>query len=90
MRKETMTRRLAIGTWLSVVALVLFVAYVPMGSTEKTQPTPTTTDNTAVFTGTFVDGMPLYRLPPIDVVGYRKADVALRARHDSRSRAGAV
>ncbi len=90
MRKETMNKRLAIRTWLSVAALVLFVAYVATGSPDQTVVTPTTTENTAVFTGTFVDGMPLYRLPPIDVVEYRKADVALRPRHDSRSRAGAV
>jgi hypothetical protein len=26
-----------------------------------------------VFTGRFVDGLPLYRLPPIDVVGSRRS-----------------
>jgi len=33
-----------------------------------------------VFTGEFVDGMPVYRLPPITVIGSRSADLAGKER----------
>ena len=85
-----MSKRLALQTWLSVAALLVFVIYFATGSSDKTAAGAVSTENTAVFTGTYVDGMPLYRLPPIDVVEYRKSDVASRARQDARSRAGAV
>jgi hypothetical protein len=41
-----------------------------------------------IFTGAFVNGAPVYRLPTISVVGHREADIARlqRNEHDARVR----
>ena len=39
-----------------------------------------------VFTGTFVNGMPLYRLPPISVVAHRNEELARIEREEQQER----
>jgi hypothetical protein len=39
-----------------------------------------------VFTGTFVNGMPLYRLPPINVVAHRSVELARIAQEEQQAR----
>jgi hypothetical protein len=63
---------------MSLVACALIAIALPAAAVEKTAGTPlakTTGEATpsAVFTGEFVDGKPLYRLPPINVVAHRNA-----------------
>ena len=41
---------------------------------------------TGVFTGEFVNGVPVYRLPSINVVAHRPAEVAKAKREDSSGR----
>jgi hypothetical protein len=40
-----------------------------------------------VFTGEFVNGVPVYRLPPITVVGYRESELARMPRKQDLARA---
>jgi hypothetical protein len=46
---------------------------------------------TAVFTGRYADGVPIYRLPSVTVVGHRKTEIA-RIGREARpaTRGGAV
>ena len=66
---------------MSLVACALMAIALSAAAVERTAGTPlakTTGEATptAVFTGEFVDGKPLYRLPPINVVAHRDAELA--------------
>ncbi len=63
------------GTWI-VVATLLVLALA--GCAAELGPKPSSSASEAapyvgVFTGEFVDGKPLYRFPPIYVVGSRSS-----------------
>ena len=46
--------------------------------------------NVGVFTGKVVNGMPLYQLPPITVVGHRKVELAKLKREEQLLRSKQV
>jgi hypothetical protein len=70
------------------VAAALIVAAVTASAGKSDAPERSAAASTrspmvGVFTGEFVDGAPVYRLPPINVIGHREADVA-KAQRDER------
>lgn len=74
--------------WPAVVAVALIAVAAPTVACEKptraliagAQGAP---QNEATFTGRFVDGAPVYRLPAITVVSRRPAEVARTQRVDA-------
>ena len=59
-------------TWVVAAFVAIVIAGLAGCATEpalRTEPAP----YVGVFTGEFVDGKPLYRLPPIEVVGSRRS-----------------
>ena len=75
-----------------LVAAVLVAVAAPVSACDKSgTPVASTsreTRSTATFTGELVNGVPVYRLPAITVVGRRQADVAKTQRNDASPRAG--
>jgi len=55
-------------------------ADVPAGKAPGVMPT------VGVYTGRYANGVPVYRLPPVTVVGSRTAELAKTAREQQRSR----
>ncbi len=75
-----------------LAAAVLVAVAAPVSACDKSA-TPVAsasgeTRSAATFTGEFVNGAPVYRLPAITVVGRRQADVAKTQRNDGSPRAG--
>jgi hypothetical protein len=71
---------------LLVIAVFLFLTVGLGGCATELTPrpggsSPQTAPYVGVFTGEFVDGMPLYRFPTIEVVGSRRLD-GVAARRD--------
>ena len=65
----------------TLVTIVLIAAGMSAASADTTVPQPpsktsTESQNVGVFTGKFVDGMPVYQLPTLNVIGHRKAGLA--------------
>jgi hypothetical protein len=52
----------------------------PAGKAPGAMPT------VGVYTGRYANGVPVYRLPPVTVVGSRRAELAKTAREQQRSR----
>ena len=78
------------GTMILLAAL-LIAGPAPVSACENAVPTlvpsaPPEARSTAVFTGEFVNGVPVYRLPSINVVAHRSAEVAKAKREDSTGR----
>jgi len=78
---------------LAVAAGALIGGIVPASACEKTSPLVVAnasfpTPTAAVFTGEFVNGVPVYRLPAISVVGQRSAEVAKTQRDGMPARNG--
>jgi len=76
---------------VALAAAVLIGAVLPASACEKASPFlvangPAPTSTTAVFTGEFINGVPVYRLPTINVVGRRPAEVAKTQRNDAPAR----
>ena len=74
------------------LAAVLIAVAVPAAACERARGgwiavAPTGEERIAVFTGEFVNGAPVYRLPAITVVTRRPAEVAKTQRNDARPRA---
>ena len=77
----------------TLLAAALIAIAAPAAACEKAVPTPIAnaaaqTRAPGGFTGEFVNGAPVYRLPSITVVGRREAEVAKAQREAKRSRSG--
>ncbi len=77
--------------WAAVLATAALVAVAaPVSACDKSATrvasTSAETRSAASFTGEFVNGAPVYRLPAITVVGRRQADVAKTQRNDGSQR----
>ena len=75
----------------ALVTIVLIATSVPAAAAETTvsQPpikTSTESQNVGVFTGKFVDGMPVYQLPPLNVIGHRKVELVKLPREEQSAR----
>ena len=75
----------------TLVTIVLIATGVSATAAETTVPQPpskssTESQNVGVFTGNFADGMPVYRLPPLNVIGHRKAEQAKLSREEQPAR----
>jgi hypothetical protein len=78
---------------MALVAGVLIAVAVPVAACEKATPTLVAnasgeTRGAGAFTGEFVNGVPVYRLPAINVVGRRQAEVAKTRRDEESARSG--
>ena len=76
---------------ITLATLVLIATGMSVTSAETTVPSPpskssTESQNVGVFTGKFVDGMPVYQLPPVNVVGHRKVELAKLKREEQLAR----
>jgi len=75
----------------TLITLALIAIAVPVSACEKTAPAlianaAAQTRVAGAFTGESVNGVPVYRLPSITVVGRRGADVAKTHRDDDATR----
>src|SRR6516162_10029244 len=82
------TRRCRMPHWPMALAAMLFAAAAPVVACEKTAPqwvagAESESRSVATFTGEFVNGAPVYRLPAIMVVARRDAEVARTQRNDT-------
>ena len=76
---------------VSLAAAVVTWIAAPVAACEKAAPTlvaKAPARPSGAFTGEFVNGAPVYRLPSITVVGRREAEVAKTQRDARRSRPG--
>jgi len=85
-------RRIAVqlSTPLLVVALIATAALGTAAEAADLRPASKASANAqvvAVFTGEYVDGTPIYRLPPVIVVASREAERARLARKEQSTRA---
>jgi len=73
---------------LAIVALALAapVAGADVAAAPAVHGAPHAKQDVGVFTGTFVNGMPLYRLPPISVVAHRSVDLGRIEREEQQAR----
>jgi uncharacterized protein YjiS (DUF1127 family) len=76
----------------SLLAVGLIATATPMRAAEPTCPPPTSTayaqaQMAGVFTGEFVNGAPVYRLPQVIVVADRKVELAKMEREEQSIRA---
>ncbi len=74
----TITR--TIRASVSLLAIVLVAAGAAAAAAGTTTPPPTDktsgpTEIVGAFTGTFANGMPIYRFPPVSVVAHRKVEL---------------
>jgi hypothetical protein len=75
----------------TLVAVVLIASGAAAMAAETTPPQLASkrsieAQNVGVFTGTFANGMPLYRLPSISVIGHRKVELAKLKREEQTAR----
>jgi hypothetical protein len=85
-----MTTQSTIRVSASLLVIVLIAIGTPAVAAE-TVPQPKDkasieTQSVGVFTGAFVNGMPVYRLPPVSVVAHRKVEEARMAREEREAR----
>lgn len=78
MRRSIQTRRRTrehanAGAWLALAAFIIELAGCAPGSSLPPANPSMEAPMQGVFTGEYVDGKPLYRLPPIEVVGSRSS-----------------
>ena len=86
-----MTTSFIVRVSASLLTGVLIATLLPAMAAETNVPLPTSKPpvearNVGVFTGTFVNGMPVYRLPPVSVIAYRKVEVAKMEREEQQAR----
>jgi uncharacterized protein YjiS (DUF1127 family) len=76
---------------VSLLTAGLIATATPASAAEATYPQTAskayTQGQSGVFTGKFVDGAPVYRLPPIVVVASRKVELAKMEREEQLTRA---
>jgi hypothetical protein len=75
--------------WCAALAAAVSIAVaMPATACDKAPITPVASApaGAGVFTGEWVNGAPVYRLPPINVVGHRQAEVAKTQRGDRSAR----
>ena len=87
------TRLSRVSAWTAILASAVLVAFAaPASACDKAATLVATgsgaTRGVATFTGEFVNGAPIYRLPAIVVVGRRPANVANTQRGDGARRNG--
>ena len=86
-----MTTPLTVLARTTLIMLVLIATGLSVTTAEMAVPQPpsrtsTESQNVGVFTGKFVDGMPVYQLPPVNVVGHRKVELAKLKREEQLAR----
>jgi hypothetical protein len=89
-RRATRERRQI--TAASLLAAGLIATATPAWAAEATNPQSTSAvyaqaQTVGVFTGQLVDGVPIYRLPPVVVVGTPKGELAKIEREEQSTRA---
>src|ERR1700692_1614405 len=77
------------------MAIVLIAAGAPVIAVETTAPQTQSkksieSQHVGVFTGSFVDGMPVYQLPPVNVIGHRKVELTKAQREEQPPRSKQV
>ena len=77
--RATLVTIILIATGMSATAAEMIVPQPPSETSIESQ-------NVGVFTGKFVDGMPVYQLPPVNVVGHRKVELAKLKREEQLAR----
>lgn len=85
-------RQIPVKLSASLLAAGLIATAAPTWAAEATYPQATSTayaqaPMAGVFTGQFVDGVPVYRLPPVTVVAARKVELAKMEREEQSTRA---
>ena len=85
-------RQIPVGLSASLLAAGLIASATPTSAAEATYTQTTSTayaqaQTAGVFTGRFVDGVPVYRLPPVVVVAIRKVELAKKEREEQSTRA---
>ena len=73
------------------MAIVLIAAGAPVIAAETTvrqtqSKKSIESPNVGVFTGRFADGMPVYQLPPMSVIGHRKVELTKAQRDEQPPR----
>ena len=74
------------------LAAALMANVLPLSAGELAAPAPrggvsAANPHAGVFTGEFVNGLPVYRLPPITITASRDAELARMRREESAARA---
>ena len=81
--RVTLVTIILIATGMSATTAEMIVTQPPSKTSTESQ-------NVGVFTGKFVDGMPVYQLPPINVIGHRKVGLAKLPREEQSARSTQV
>jgi len=85
-------RTLRTPRWAIALSAALIALAAPTLACEKSAPRWTAASedaqSVAIFTGEFVNGMPVYRMPSITVVTRREAEIARTQRDDAHARPG--
>ncbi len=90
-----MATRLTALVHATLVTIVMMATGVSGVTAETTSPQPASkssieAQNVGVFTGKVVNGMPLYELPSITVIGHRKVELAKLKREEQLARSKQV
>jgi hypothetical protein len=85
-------RQIPVKLSASLLAAGLIATATPTSAAEATYTQTTSTayaqaQMAGVFTGQFVNGVPVYRLPPVFVVAIRKVELAKMEREEQSTRA---
>ena len=90
-RRELRLRRRAFWSGLVSIAAMASIELPALAGDKAAPPPPSRTSNDSrwvgVFTGEFVNGVPVYRFPPITVVANRDAEF-VRMREEDADRPG--
>ena len=78
--------------WMALLAVFVIAGTAPAAAGDASRPTPIARAPTqdrmvGVFSGQFVNGIPLYRLPSISVSANRKGELAKIEREEHLTRA---
>jgi len=68
-----------IAVGLAGALLAAFVLGANHTTSQAASIPPSPTPSVALFTGSYVDGVPVYRMPPVEITARRGADLASRA-----------
>jgi hypothetical protein len=83
--------RLIPATLVTIVMIASGAAMaVELTPSQPEQKRPIEGQNVGVFTGKIINGMPLYQLPSITVVGHRKVELAKLKREEQLARSKQV
>ena len=85
-------RQIPVALSASLLAAGLIATATPTWAAEATNPRSTSAvyakaQTAGIFTGQLIDGVPLYRLPPVAVVATRKVELAKTEREEQSMRA---